>query len=172
MSSTYPEPNSAQSTVSPVETPSDREQQIELDTQNQTSAQSDSGTIFQAIGVIVAEVNFTDDGKNTVTIGRSQYPLFYIPQKRKVFEALHKEIENTGNHIQRLVVYPKVIHFPRKDQPHQIAFQLVGFDRGREEEKQTVSAELSDLEFKFSGLWQFIPVCFYSLHFCFPQFYS
>jgi hypothetical protein len=159
MSSTYPELNEAESTVPPVLPPSDCEQQVELDTENQTSPQPDSGAIFQAVGVIVGEVNFTEDGKNTVTIGRSQYQLFYIPQKRKVFEALHKEIENTGNHTQRLVVYPKVIHFPRKDQLHQIAFQLVGFDRGREEEKQTVSAELSDLEFKFSGLWQFIPVC-------------
>jgi hypothetical protein len=38
-----------------------------------------------------------------------------------------------------------------------MSFQLVGFDRGRKED--AVSGELQDLEFKLSGLWQFIPVC-------------
>ena len=56
-----------------------------------------------------------------------------------------------------MVVYPKAIHFPRRQQPHRIAFQLVGFDRGRK--LDAVSGELEDLEFKLSGLWQFIPVC-------------
>mgnify|MGYP005855356661 FL=1 len=126
----------------------DAESQIDIE---------DPGAIFQAVGIITGEVNLTEDGKSTVTIGRSQYPLFYVPRKRKVFEALQKEIEATGNRNQRLVVYPKAIHFPRKEQPHRIAFQLVGFDRGRVEE--AVSGELLDLEFKFSGLWQFIPVC-------------
>lgn len=113
--------------------------------------------IFQAVGVIIGEVNLDTEGKSTITFGRSTYQLFYIPKKRRVFEALKKEIEATGEHTQRLLVYPKVIHFPRKEQPHQIAFQLVGFDKGREEE--AISSQLQDFEFKFCGLWQFIPVC-------------
>jgi hypothetical protein len=113
--------------------------------------------IFQAVGVIIGEVNLDTEGKSTITFGRSTYQLFYIPKKRRVFEALKKEIEATGEHTQRLLVYPKVIHFPRKEQPHQIAFQLVGFDKGREEE--AISSQLEDFEFKFCGLWQFIPVC-------------
>jgi hypothetical protein len=154
MASTQPipqEPN--QAVVTPQ--PSSEPEAAIVDTEQQAKMEVD-GAIFQAVGVIIGDVNITADG-NTVTIGRSQYQLFYIPQKRRVFEALQKEIENTGNHTYRLVVYPKVIHFPRKEQPHRIAFQLVGFDAGREENK--VSSELEDLEFKFSGLWQFIPVC-------------
>ncbi len=142
--------------AAPLQTPS-ADEQVNQNTEETQPEIEDSGAIFQAVGVITGEVNLTEDGKNTVTIGRSQYPLFYVPRKRKVFEALQKEIEATGNRTQRLVVYPKAIHFPRKDQPHRIAFQLVGFDKGRFEE--AVSAELMDLEFKFSGLWQFIPVC-------------
>lgn len=131
--------------------------QTHLDTDEKTDEIADTSTIFQAVGVITGEVNLNSDGKNTITIGRTQYPLFYIPQKRKAFDALKKEIETTGNLTQRLVVYPKAVHFPKKEQPHQIAFQLVGFDQGRF--SATISGELEDLEFKFAGLWQFIPVC-------------
>ncbi len=133
------------------------EPQADVQEDQQEEEQEDSGAIFQAVGLITGEINFNEDGKNTIKIGKFEYPLFYIPKKRRVFEALLKEIETTGNHTQRLVVYPRAIHFPKKEVPHQIAFQLVGFDRGREE--QGVSEELQDLEFKISGLWQFIPVC-------------
>jgi hypothetical protein len=156
MTSTESIHNEPEMLSSPVETPSEREQ-VEPNSETATEAESNSGAIFQAIGVIVGEVNFHEDGKSTVTIGQNEYHLYYIPKKQRVFTALKKEIEATGNHTQRLVVYPKVTHLPRKEQPHQVAFQLVGFDKGREEEG--VSEELSDNEFKFSGLWQFIPVC-------------
>ena len=152
------EPTSNESTqAAPILETLSSQEQVNLDTHSQTDITEESSAIFQAVGVIVGEVNLGEDEKNTITIGRSQYQLFYIKKKRKVFDALKKEIETTGNRNQRLVVYPKVIHFPRRDQVHQMAFQLVGFDRGRE--SQTVSGELEDNEFKFSGLWQFIPVC-------------
>ncbi|MDB9375867.1 hypothetical protein [Nodularia sphaerocarpa] len=157
MSSTEPTPNEPYQAETQLPTPSEPElEEVNIDTEIPEEIE-ESGAIFQAIGVIVGEVNLNEDGKNTVTIGNLEYPLFYIPQKRKVFDALTKEIETTGNRTFRLVVYPKAIHFPRKEQPHSMTFQLVGFDRGREQ--QTVSAELEDNEFKFSGLWQFIPVC-------------
>lgn len=133
------------------------DEQENLDVQSQIDDIETSGAIFQAVGVITGEVQFSEDGKSTVTIGRHQYDLLYARHKLKVFQALKKEIDNTGNNLQRLVVYPKVIHFPKKEQPHHMAFQLVGFDIGLFEE--TVSEELEDLEFKLSGLWQFIPVC-------------
>ncbi len=155
MPSTEPTPNELNEAVTPLIT-SSVDEEVNTDTEPHTEI-AEPSAIFQAVGIIVGEVNLGEDGKNTITIGHSQYPLFSIPKKRKVFDALTKEIETTGNLTQRLVVYPKAIHFPRKEQPHQIAFQLVGFDRGREQE--TVSGELDDLEFKFSGLWQFIPVC-------------
>ena len=154
MSSNEPTPNGTNEAE--TQQPAPEAEEVSIDTENQVEIEEPEA-IFQAIGVIVGDVNLNADGKNTVTIGNFDYPLFYIPQKRKVFDALIKEIETTGNRTFRLVVYPKVIHFPRRDQPHSVTFQLVGFDRGRE--KQTVSAELEDNEFKFSGLWQFIPVC-------------
>lgn len=156
MASNEPTANESNQAVTPVETLS-VDEQTEQEADKQIDALSDSGAIFQAVGVINGEVNLNPAGKNTVTIGRCEYQLFYIPRKRKVFDALIKEIEATGNRNQRLVVYPKAIHFPKREQPSVIAFQLVGFDRGRFGE--VVSGELDDLEFKFSGLWQFIPVC-------------
>jgi hypothetical protein len=141
----------------PPEQPDSDRSGVKLLPPSETDSEEHNGTMFQAVGIITGSVHLTSDGKNTVTIGRSKYQLFYISHKRKAFEALGKEIEATGNHTQRLVVYPKVIHFPKKDRPHQIAFQLVGFDRGREAEG--VSRNLQDNEFKLSGLWQFIPVC-------------
>lgn len=147
-------PESTQA-VPTVETPSD-EQQVNFDTSTETEIES-TAAIFQAVGVIAGSVNFSSDGQSTVSIGDYEYPLFSSKQQWNVFNALNKEIKNTGNHLQRLVVYPKIIHFPRKEQPHRIAFQLVGFDRGRK--LDAVSGQLEDLEFKLSGLWQFIPVC-------------
>lgn len=137
---------------------------VEMDAENKTSDQqetqtenpSESGPIFQAVGVITGKLDFQEE-RNTITIGRSTYQLFYIPKKRRVFDALKKEVENTGEHTQRLIVYPRITHFPKKEQVHQVSFQLVGFDKGRVED--AVSGELQDMEFKLAGLWQFIPVC-------------
>jgi hypothetical protein len=153
-SAEFTSPESTQA-VSALETPPD-EEQVNVDTSTSTEIES-IAAIFQAVGVITGDVNFTTDGKSTVTIGSYEYPLYYSKRQWDVLNALKKEIENTGNHNQRLVVYPKAIHFPRREQPHRIAFQLVGFDRGRK--LDAVSGELEDLEFKLSGLWQFIPVC-------------
>ncbi|MBD2683539.1 MULTISPECIES: hypothetical protein [Nostoc] len=139
----------------PESAPAD--EQENLDVQSQVDDIEISGAIFQAVGIITGEVKFGEDNKSTVTIGRHQYDLLYARHKLRVFQALKKEIEITGNAFQRLVVYPKVIHFPKKEQQHRMSFQLVGFDKGRF--KETVSGELEDLEFKLSGLWQFIPVC-------------
>ncbi|BAZ18404.1 hypothetical protein NIES4071_102890 (plasmid) [Calothrix sp. NIES-4071] len=65
-------------------------------------------------------------------------------------------IANDGNNHRRLIVYPKVLHFPGKDKPHLFGFQLVGFDTGNNE---GMCQELKDFQFKLSGIWQFIPVC-------------
>ncbi|MBW4597744.1 MAG: hypothetical protein KME46_33770 [Brasilonema angustatum HA4187-MV1] len=121
------------------------------------------GTIFQAVGVIRGDVTFTTENEKTVasiTIGAKEYPLFYAPKKQRAYDALKKEIEATGDRTQRVVVYPRFTHFPGRDQQPNVGFQLVGFDKGREEqEKDVPSKELQDLEFKLCGLWQFIPVC-------------
>ncbi|MEC4883973.1 MAG: hypothetical protein SAL70_21980 [Scytonema sp. PMC 1070.18] len=133
-------------------------EEINTDTQDEeaTDIVEEPGSLFQAVGVITGKLNLTEEG-NTITIGKNTYPLYWIPKKQRVFNALKLEVKNTGEYTQRLVVYPKILHFPKKEQPHQIAFQLVGFDKGRKEEG--ISRELEDMEFKLCGLWQFIPVC-------------
>ena len=126
-------------------------------TTDTTSTPTDSQTIFQSVGVVAGEVIFADDGKATLIINNQKYQLLYIHSKRLAFEGLKKEIAATGEHSQRLVVYPKVMHFPKKEQHYRIAFQLVAFDKGRNQ--KNISQVLKDNEFFFRGLWQFIPVC-------------
>ncbi len=112
--------------------------------------------MFQAVGIIRGAVNFSEDSPPTVTLNQKQYRLNY-PRNPLALSGLKQEIEKTGEHTQRLIVYPKVTHFPKRDQPHQVAFQLVGFDLGRD--STGISNELEDNQFKLAGLWQFIPVC-------------
>jgi hypothetical protein len=116
------------------------------------------GAIFQGVGVIVGDVTFTE-GKATVAIGEKAFPLYYAPQKKKAYYALEQQVKANGSR-QRLMVYPRVTHFPKREEPHRIAFQLVGFFRtDRDANSEEITTELGDFEFKLSGLWQFIPVC-------------
>ncbi|WP_198920708.1 hypothetical protein, partial [Anaplasma marginale] len=115
---------------------------------------------FTAIGIIRGEVNFDDSQEkpqHTVKFGGKTYPLFYAKKNFQAFTGLKKEIESTGVRSQRLIVYPKFTHFPSRDEPPRVGFQLVGFDRGLQPDG--ITAELGDNEFKLSGIWQFIPVC-------------
>jgi len=112
--------------------------------------------IFQAVGIIVGHVSFVE-GKGTVTIAQKEYSLFYASKHRYAYDALQKEVEATGGQDMRLIVYPKVVHFPKREQLYRMSFQLVGFDRGRF--REGIAKELQDFEFRLCGLWQFIPVC-------------
>jgi hypothetical protein len=94
---------------------------------------------------------------STVTVGGKEYPLLFKPRLMSAMVALKLEIKQSGSTTQRLIVYPKVMHFPKQDQPHQLAFQLVGFEK--DPASSAISMQLEDFEFKLSGLWQFIPVC-------------
>ncbi len=115
-------------------------------------------SIFQAIGIIKGEVNLGD--VSTIKIDDKEYRLFYIAGKRKfAYEALKKEIETTGNTTQRLIVYPKILHFPDREKPHLVAFQLVGFVSKDYKKPSSLDSELKDFEFRLCGTWQFIPVC-------------
>ncbi len=130
------------------------------------SLPENKNAIFQAIGVIAGEVAFCDN-KAYVTIADKQYSLFYASTHKRSFEALKLHINNTGQSRHRLIVYPRVIHFPSREQPDQIAFQLVGFvsdnltrsEATTQRDSSTIDKQLLDGEFKLSGLWQFIPVC-------------
>jgi hypothetical protein len=118
------------------------------------------GALFQAVGIIVGDVNFNDEGKATVAIGDKVYPLFYASQRKKAYEALRMEVTKTGVSRQRLLLYPRVMHFPKREQAYNVSFQLVGFFReGIEQAPDAITTDLEDMEFKLSGLWQFIPVC-------------
>ncbi len=114
---------------------------------------------FQAVGIIKGEVKFHDDEKKSisVTIGNKEYGIYCNRRYSDARTGLKKIIAKTGETTQRLIVYPKVMHFPKKEQPHRLWFQLIGFEVGNYE--NSISADLADNEFKICGLWQFIPVC-------------
>lgn len=115
------------------------------------------GAFFQAIGIIQADV--TSDGDKTfMTIGDKSYGLYYASTHKKAYEALLKEISNTGITQQKLIVYPRITHYPGGKQPYRLAFQLVGFLK-KEATVDGLASVLEENEFKISGLWQFIPVC-------------
>jgi chemotaxis protein histidine kinase CheA len=117
-----------------------------------------NGAFFQAVGILPGEVSFEEGSiMSKVTVGGKEYPLLFKPRLMSAMVALKLEIKQSGVSTQRLIVYPKVMHFPKPDQPHQLAFQLVGFEK--DSANSAISMQLEDFEFKLSGLWQFIPVC-------------
>ena len=115
------------------------------------------GAFFQAVGIIQGDV--TSDGDKTfVTIGEKSYGLYYASTHKKAYDALKKEIENTGITQQKLIVYPRITHYPGGKQPYRLAFQLAGF-LSQEGSVDGLQSVLEELEFKICSLWQFIPVC-------------
>ena len=149
----------------PVETPTSVETPTHPD-EIDPSLPENQDAIFQAIGIIAGEVAFSGK-KTSITIADKQYPLFYSSTRKKAFEALKIHINSTGQSRQRLIVYPKVIHFPKPEQPYQIGFQFVGFvsdnvtqvEETTQRPSSTISNDFQDGEFKLSGLWQFVPIC-------------
>ncbi len=148
-------------TASPKPQP---ETETETETETQETSQENQ-SCFQAVGIIPAQVKFSEQGAKILLsqphaqgkkLGK-EYPLYYISSKRKAFTALKLATANSGNDHQRLIVYPRVLHLPKKNQPHQIGFQLIGFESERS--SGGITEELQDFEFKLCGLWQFIPVC-------------
>ncbi len=115
-----------------------------------------SELLFQAVGVVTGKVEFIEDKTAFITISGNKYPLFYIPSRKgfKAFSFFQDHVKATGEQ-QRILVYPKAIHFPEREKQHQIAFQLVAFDSG----KNDGAFSMKDFEFRLSGIWQFIPVC-------------
>jgi len=116
----------------------------------------DSGAIFQAVGILPGEVVFDNPGAS-ITVEGKQYPLYYSTEHRSAFQALKMNVKATGS-SQRLIVYPQIRHFPKREDTCQSGFQVVGFV-GRKPIEGCISEELQDFEFRMAGLWQFIPVC-------------
>lgn len=127
--------------------------------QNVPSASSHDAlpALFQAVGILTVDVTF-DEEKTFVSVGGKTYPLYYSSSHKRANAALKKEIEATGITQQKLIVYPKITHYPGGKQPYSVGFQLVAFVKP-EASETGVSHELQDLEFRICGLWQFIPVC-------------
>ena len=126
--------------------------------ENKEAEDSSEKIHFTAVGMIRAEVKFDEvENQHTVKFSGKTYPLFYARKNYQAFTGLKKEIEASGNSTQRLIVYPKFTHFPKKEEPPRVGFQLVGFDKG--EQPEGVGSQLKDNEFKICGIWQFIPVC-------------
>ncbi|HEY9801541.1 MAG TPA: hypothetical protein V6D25_14390 [Leptolyngbyaceae cyanobacterium] len=122
--------------------------------QEQATQQPENNNFFQAIGVISGEVNIMGNLLSTITIQGREYKLRCQHQNQQLFTALKYRIKNTGNSFQTLMVYPKVTHFPRRQQPHIIDFELVNYRS--EDCDKGIFSECQDLEFKLFGLWQFI----------------
>ncbi|PNW53385.1 UNVERIFIED_CONTAM: hypothetical protein BEN50_09785 [Euhalothece sp. KZN 001] len=118
--------------------------------------QEENPRFFQAIGVIEGKVSFNDHQEAKITLADQVYPLLYVPRQRYKLLALQKHIQETGNATQRLVVYPKIIHFPDPKTPQQIQFHLVRFEA---KTSPIAPEKLNNMEFQIAGLWQFIPVC-------------
>ncbi len=152
-----PEHSSERSPEALEQTESEPEEQLESEPEQQQRREKVPG-MFQAIGVVTGIVKFSDEDKTTtITIDGKEYVLFYVPRRNNALHALRRQVECTGEQLQKLVVYPHIVHFPDKTKQHLISFQLVAF-AGSEENDPSPSKELESLEFKLSGLWQFIPV--------------
>ena len=164
-----PEPTEKKAkTLAPKAKPEPTEEQLKTPAETsdaettETPSEPEKNPLFQAVGIIKGDVIFDENEQAVIKIKDKEYSLYYIPtnRRRKVHEALKKEIEATGNTTQRLIVYPKIIHFPDKEKIHSVAFQLVGFiTSGEKSNVETIDSELKDFEFCLRGLWQFIPVC-------------
>ncbi|MBW4548713.1 MAG: hypothetical protein KME25_30555 [Symplocastrum torsivum CPER-KK1] len=116
-----------------------------------------SAVLFQAVGIICGEITSEGD-KTFVTIGEKLYALYYSSTHKRAYEALKKEITCTGITQQKLIVYPRITHFPGGKQPYRLEFQLAGFV-GHSASGEGIESVLKENEFKICGLWQFIPVC-------------
>ncbi|MDF5725704.1 MAG: hypothetical protein PUP91_35705 [Rhizonema sp. PD37] len=141
---------------SPTEADLQSSDQNKSDTEVDPSAQTHNA-IFQAVGIITGIVTFNPEGKATVAIQGKDYPLYYSPNHRKAFDALRLQAKKNPDKVERLIVYPRVMHFPKREQHYQMSFQLLGFESPHTTEG--ISKELGDFEFRLCGLWQFIPVC-------------
>lgn len=134
--------------------------------------------IYQAVGIMECEVYFTENNRAYILIDGQKYQLLYHKPRRKVFKALRKEIESTGNHFQRITVYPRITHYPyyyqndeipdfanishlqedgKQKYYYQMRFQLTGFYKDRK--PRGIFSELGDREFMVSGRWQYISIC-------------
>lgn len=153
--SNYLEQSAAQNTIAPSAVP----EAIAPTAQDIANAQKSKPShqpIFQAIGILVGQIKFTEN-RGIVVVEGKEYPLLFADHRRKFYEELRSQLKSDSGEQWRLIVYPKITHFPKREKPYHVGFQLVGLDKGCA--TNGVSQQLQDFEFKLCGLWQFIPTC-------------
>ena len=151
----YLEQSAAQNTIAPSAEP----EAIAPTAQDIANAQKSKPShqpIFQAIGILVGQIKFTEN-RGIVVVEGKEYPLLFADHRRKFYEELRSQLKSDSGEQWRLIVYPKITHFPKREKPYHVGFQLVGLDKGCA--TNGVSQQLQDFEFKLCGLWQFIPTC-------------
>jgi hypothetical protein len=113
---------------------------------------------FQVVGVISGEVQINKIESTKIKIGNNSYKLCF--KKMGIFQQLKKELEKSKDFVKTLIVYPVFTHFPGREK-HKINFNVVGFDGSNKviNKNNDIYQKLNSLEFKISGIWQYIPVC-------------
>ncbi len=114
---------------------------------------------YHAVGILTTEVDFIEERKAIIKLDGKEYSLIPTLSHRPTVRYLKKNIERTGTNRQKLIVYPKIVHLPDRNEPHQISFTLLGFEGEQEKKDDAITNWLGDREFRLSGIWQFIPCC-------------
>lgn len=149
-----PEEGTASDAIAPPETPTPEDEPAHAAYASSPEQQA----FFQAVGIIKGNISWDGD-KAFVKIGGNPYQLSYSSTHKRAYDALKKEIDNTGITEQTLIVYPRVTHYPGGKKPYSLGFQLAGFAGLAAPIREGLQSVLGDLEFRLCGLWQFIPVC-------------
>ena len=96
---------------------------------------------YHAVGVIITEVDFIEERKAIIKLDGKEYSLIPTINHRPTVRYLKKNIEITGTKRQKLIVYPRIIHLPNRNEPHQLSFTLLGFEGAEENKEGTIIAE-------------------------------
>lgn len=125
--------------------------------QKAIASTQDNSRFFQAIGHIRGIITEAEE-KLQIQLKDKTYSLLPASGYGKCFLALKQHLKAHPEEPISLAVYPKVIHFPDREKPHIVLFQVKGFQGTAKKPIGGITSELPPGEFKLSGFWQFIPV--------------
>ncbi len=130
-----PKPTS-ESTKEPTDKPTD------------SPTEKSNNNYFQAIGILSGILVF--DAGFKISLNGKQYNVKFKNPNLMYFVKLGE--------VGRFAVYPKITHFPKRDEASLISFELVAIYNDSDN-SSGLFEQLQPLEFLLRGLWQFIPVC-------------
>lgn len=110
---------------------------------------------FQAIGVIEGFVALEEE-ELWITLDKQKYHLGYVPHKKVFYDALVREIRDTGSKVKKVSVYPQLTHNQEKKEI-KVKFALVSVSKS--EKDKALFKKLIPGEFQVSGFWQYVPFC-------------